>query len=39
MFATELPGHLVCVGAGAVSLEFAQAYRRLGAEVTIVQRG
>jgi pyruvate/2-oxoglutarate dehydrogenase complex dihydrolipoamide dehydrogenase (E3) component len=39
MFATELPGHLVCVGAGAVSLEFAQAYRRLGADVTIVQRG
>ena len=39
MYATELPGHLVCVGAGAVSLEFAQAYRRLGAEVTIVQRG
>ncbi len=34
-----LPGHLVCVGAGAVSLEFAQAYRRLGADVTIVQRG
>ena len=39
MHVTELPGHLVCVGAGAVSLEFAQAYRRLGAEVTIVQRG
>ncbi len=37
--ATELPGHLVCIGAGAVSLEFAQAYRRFGAEVTIVQRG
>lgn len=36
---TTLPGHLVCVGAGAVSLEFAQAYRRLGAAVTIVQRG
>lgn len=34
-----LPGHLVSVGAGAVSLEFAQAYRRLGADVTIVQRG
>jgi pyruvate/2-oxoglutarate dehydrogenase complex dihydrolipoamide dehydrogenase (E3) component len=34
-----LPGHLICVGAGAVSLEFAQAYRRLGAEVTVVQRG
>jgi pyruvate/2-oxoglutarate dehydrogenase complex dihydrolipoamide dehydrogenase (E3) component len=39
MFATELPGHFVSVGAGAVSLEFAQAYRRLGAQVTIVQRG
>ena len=39
MHVTELPDHLVCVGAGAVSLEFAQAYRRLGAEVTIVQRG
>ena len=39
MHVTELPGHLVCVGAGAVSLEFAQAYRRLGADVTIVQRG
>ena len=37
--ATELPGHLVCLGAGAVSLEFAQAYRRFGAEVTIVLRG
>ncbi len=37
--ATELPGHLVALGAGAVSLEFAQAYRRLGAEVTVVLRG
>jgi pyruvate/2-oxoglutarate dehydrogenase complex dihydrolipoamide dehydrogenase (E3) component len=36
---TTRPEHLVCVGAGAVSLEFAQAYRRLGAAVTIVQRG
>ncbi len=34
-----LPGHLLCVGAGAVSLEFAQIYRRLGAEVTVIQRG
>ena len=39
MHVSDLPGHLVCVGAGAVSLEFAQAYRRLGAEVTVVQRG
>jgi len=36
---TELPGHLVCIGAGAVALEFAQAYRRFGADVTIVLRG
>jgi pyruvate/2-oxoglutarate dehydrogenase complex dihydrolipoamide dehydrogenase (E3) component len=37
--ARELPRHLVCVGAGAVALEFAQIYRRLGAEVTVLQRG
>jgi len=37
--ATELPGHLVALGAGAISLEFAQAYRRLGADVTVVIRG
>lgn len=37
--ATDLPGHLVALGAGAVSLEFAQAYRRFGADVTIVLRG
>ncbi len=36
--ATELPGHLVCLGAGAVSLEFAQAYRRFGAELTRLLR-
>jgi pyruvate/2-oxoglutarate dehydrogenase complex dihydrolipoamide dehydrogenase (E3) component len=34
-----LPGHLLCIGAGAVSLEFAQIYRRLGSEVTVIQRG
>ncbi len=37
--ATELPAHLVALGAGAISLEFAQAYRRLGGDVTIVLRG
>lgn len=37
--ATVLPEHLVCLGSGAVALEFAQVYRRLGARVTIVQRG
>ena len=36
--ATELPTHLVALGSGAVALEFGQAYRRLGARVTIVQR-
>jgi len=39
MQASRLPEHLIAIGAGAVSLEFAQAYRRLGANVTIVQRG
>lgn len=37
--ASRLPEHLICVGAGAVGLEFAQAYRRLGARVTVLQRG
>lgn len=37
--ASELPEHLVCLGAGAVALEFAQIYRRLGARVTMIQRG
>lgn len=37
--ATELPAHLVALGAGAVSLEFAQSYRRLGGDVTVVLRG
>ncbi|WP_324674877.1 FAD-containing oxidoreductase [Hymenobacter sp. GOD-10R] len=34
----ELPTHLVVVGAGAVGLEFAQLFRRLGSQVTIVER-
>ena len=37
--ATSLPSHLICIGAGAVGLEFAQAYSRLGARVTVLQRG
>ncbi len=37
--ATELPPRLVVLGAGAVALEFAQIYRRLGSAVTVVQRG
>jgi pyruvate/2-oxoglutarate dehydrogenase complex dihydrolipoamide dehydrogenase (E3) component len=35
---TELPTHLLIVGAGAVGLEFGQLFRRLGAQVTIVER-
>lgn len=34
----ELPTHLVIVGAGAVGLEFGQMFRRLGAQVTIMER-
>ena len=32
----RLPEHLVVLGAGPIGLEMAQAYRRLGAEVTVV---
>lgn len=32
-----LPEHLIVVGGGAVGLELAQAYRRLGSEVTVVE--
>jgi pyruvate/2-oxoglutarate dehydrogenase complex dihydrolipoamide dehydrogenase (E3) component len=34
-----LPSHLVVIGGGYVGVEFAHLMRRLGAEVTIVQRG
>jgi len=34
----ELPAQLVIVGAGAVGLEFAQLFRRLGSQVTLVER-
>jgi pyruvate/2-oxoglutarate dehydrogenase complex dihydrolipoamide dehydrogenase (E3) component len=36
--AHEVPSSLVVVGGGASGVELAQLYRRLGAEVTIVQR-
>ena len=35
----ELPEHLVVVGGSYIGLEFAQAYRRFGAEVTVVEKG
>jgi pyruvate/2-oxoglutarate dehydrogenase complex dihydrolipoamide dehydrogenase (E3) component len=34
---TELPRHLIVVGGGAVGVEFAQIFRRLGSEVTLVE--
>ncbi|MCZ4090475.1 dihydrolipoyl dehydrogenase family protein [Sinorhizobium psoraleae] len=35
----RLPEHLVIVGAGPVGMEMAQAYRRIGARVTVVEAG
>jgi pyruvate/2-oxoglutarate dehydrogenase complex dihydrolipoamide dehydrogenase (E3) component len=35
---TEVPEHLVILGAGYIGLEFGQMYRRLGADVTIMHR-
>ncbi len=33
----ELPRHLIVIGAGATGLELAQAFRRLGAEVSVLE--
>lgn len=35
----EVPRHLVVLGGGYIGLEFGQLFRRLGSQVTIVQRG
>jgi pyruvate/2-oxoglutarate dehydrogenase complex dihydrolipoamide dehydrogenase (E3) component len=35
----RLPEHLMVVGGGYVGLEFAQAYRRFGSKVTLLQQG
>jgi pyruvate/2-oxoglutarate dehydrogenase complex dihydrolipoamide dehydrogenase (E3) component len=34
-----LPGHFIIVGGSYVGLEFAQIYRRLGSDVTVVEMG
>jgi len=35
----EVPDHLLVLGGGFVGLEFAQMFRRFGADVTVVERG
>lgn len=35
----KLPEHLLVIGGGPIGCEMAQAFRRLGSEVTIVDRG
>ncbi len=35
----EVPDHLLVLGGGFIGLEFAQMFRRFGAEVTVVERG
>lgn len=38
LFAEELPEHLIVIGSSVIAVELAQAYRRLGSEVTILAR-
>ena len=33
----EIPNHMIVIGGGVIGLELGQVYRRLGAEVTIVE--
>jgi len=35
----RLPGHLIVLGGGYVGLELSQAFRRLGAQVTVIEEG
>ncbi len=35
----RVPSHLLIVGGGYVGLEFAQAMKRFGSEVTVIERG
>ena len=35
---TELPAHLAVIGGGPIGLEMAQAFRRLGSKVTVLER-
>jgi len=33
----KFPKRMLCIGAGAIGLEFAQVYKRMGAEVTVIE--
>lgn len=35
----QLPRHLVIIGGGYIGLEYAQAFRRFGSEVTVIEQG
>lgn len=35
----DCPQHLIIIGGGAIGIEMAQAFRRLGAEVTVIESG
>ncbi|MGL4242443.1 MAG: dihydrolipoyl dehydrogenase family protein [Beijerinckiaceae bacterium] len=35
---TERPAHLIVMGGGPIGLEMAQAFRRLGSEVTVIEK-
>lgn len=36
---TKVPEHLIVIGGSYIGLEFAQMFRRFGAEVTVVEKG
>lgn len=36
---TERPDHLIIIGAGPIGMEMAQAHRRLGSQVTVIDAG
>jgi len=36
---TELPRHMIILGGGPIGMEMAQAFRRLGSEVSLITRG
>jgi mercuric reductase len=38
LFTEQTPKHLIVIGSSVVALEIAQAYRRLGSEVTVLAR-